>query len=193
MTEIELKNMLANAVKQDNVSLLKEAISNGANVNHSRSTTLKDACFTGKIAIVKYIVGKIKAVTDFSNPSALKYAVGGGYMDVIKYLVSEGFDFKSDDNACFKTACSSEKLEVAEYLLGLGVNIKEIGERCMLNAVYLERINVIKFLHSHGIDLSIAEKGAEPDFLPIVLAYKEQFIIEQALQKSLLKQNSFKV
>lgn len=123
-----------------------------------------------------------------SNP--LESACRGGHLDVIKYLISEGFDVNSRSllTSPFSNAILSGKIEVVKYLVSIGVNIhtRDLYGRleCLISSCVHGNDEMFDYFGSLGQKLT-----SKDDLLPYFLAASGGGNLK--LLKHLLDLNSF--
>lgn len=122
---------------------------------------LLKACSCGDFQLVKALIegGCNRNVYDFWGINCLLYATIDGNLEIIQYLIQNGFDkqYRRNSDGCNAILLASIKghLEVIKYLKSIGcdVNFKTNKNK---NCVYLASENghleTVKYLVSCGID-----------------------------------------
>ena len=103
------------------------------------------------------------AVRDRHGLTALQWAAGGGYLDVVEYLLEEGrggdVDVRSKDGrTALMWSCRNGALQVAERLVGAGANPKAVSKKgvsCLHWAVWGQQPELAGWLLSppHSLEL----------------------------------------
>ena len=92
---------LREACSSGYINIVKYLIQNGSNLQNEKNNPLTYACRDGCLEIVKYLVDKGVNI-HFNNDIALKYAFHNDHSKIVKYLVSKGADIKKCENIHFQ-------------------------------------------------------------------------------------------
>jgi ankyrin repeat protein len=86
-----LDQQLITASMHGDLNLIKELISQGADIHAGNDYALRYASSRGYLEVVKYLIGK-GADIHADDDDALKSASYYGHLEVVKYLISKGAD-----------------------------------------------------------------------------------------------------
>jgi len=64
---------------------------------------------------------------DLEHPRALLYAIGAGYLPIVKYLVKKGVDIHAKDDLAVRYAINKQHLPIVEFLIEKGADINAIN------------------------------------------------------------------
>jgi ankyrin repeat protein len=141
-------------------------LENGAEVNaqnESGKTAMMYAAFSGKVKIIqrlKYGGGSYEKC-DKSGSFVIHYAIDGGNLDCIQWLLVDGVDVNTRDASfgwtpLIRAACINSTKEVAELLIRFGADINAKDKDCK-TALIISVINgnqpFVEALVEHGADL----------------------------------------
>ena len=146
-----LEDKLLNAVKNDELDLVKYLVSQGADVTANDNEAIISAAEGNHLAIVKYLVSKGADVTADDN-EVLLHAVANENLALVKYLVSQGADVTAQNNAAIIDATEYKNLDIVKYLVSQGAT-QDIKDEYLINAIIYEDIQLIKILVSQGVDI----------------------------------------
>jgi ankyrin repeat protein len=130
----------------NNVDIIKLLVANGANPRCDNDICLLNAITSGNIDVVKffYIAGcQI-------NGNALYRASRGGYLAIVKYLVSTGYNFDKKDRSAIRAAAEFGHFETVKYLISIGCNKMS----ALSQSIVSNQIKLVKFLAKDGINWS---------------------------------------
>uniref|UniRef100_A0A7S0GNU7 Uncharacterized protein n=1 Tax=Amorphochlora amoebiformis TaxID=1561963 RepID=A0A7S0GNU7_9EUKA len=140
-----------------------------ASGNKYRMTPLLLACYEGKLAMVEYLVevkANVKAV-DRDGDSCLHYAVQGGNIATVKYLVRKRGILLDAVNRIGRTplyyACRKGNVEITRLLVNskakLEASEKMFGMTPLLLACWKGQLHVVKYL----VDIKANVRAADRD------------------------------
>ena len=92
-------------------------------------------------------------VTAYFN-YAIRQASENGYLEVVKYLVSQGADISADNNCAVKWASENGYLNIVKYLVSQGADIASSDNYAVKSAIMNGHIDVVRYLISQGTDTS---------------------------------------
>jgi ankyrin repeat protein len=108
---------------------------------------LIDSARYGNLGILEYLFQKYPG----SNKElALEWAIRGGYIDVVKYLVLLKVDIHHKDDQAFRWSIRFKHFEIAKYLVEIGANIHADKNYALRTVIFDDNNDMIDFLTSHG-------------------------------------------
>ena len=110
--------LLFHASRRGELSLVKYAVSKGANIHVFDEEALRLAAQFGHLNVVKYIIQQGANIHE-RDDYALIMASHNGYLEIVKYLIENGADIHALDDKALKCAKRYGHEEVVEYLLAL--------------------------------------------------------------------------
>ncbi len=149
---IHNENVLFNASKHGHLQLVKYLVENGANVHTENDEALIYAVQENKLEIVKYLVevGKM----DIHNGYMVYIAASNGYLDILKYLVKKGANFRYEDEAPLIRAAAYGHNEIVEYLLSIGSDVHAKNDQALYNANANKHMDVVATLIANGATMT---------------------------------------
>uniref|UniRef100_A0A671NIW3 Fibronectin type 3 and ankyrin repeat domains protein 1-like n=1 Tax=Sinocyclocheilus anshuiensis TaxID=1608454 RepID=A0A671NIW3_9TELE len=146
-------------------SLVDILVKHGADINKRDSTgkdSLMQACFAGHLNTVKYLrnCGSTWQSGDTDGCTPLHWAVDGGHLPVITYMIQDGCEVDVMDKVSLWTplmcvSAISGNAAVASILLqaGADVNIRDkAGKTPLMVAVLNNHVELVKLLLDSGAD-----------------------------------------
>ena len=116
------------------------------------------ACENGDLEIVEQLYGKIQ----FQNNKALRTASINGHLEVVKYLVEKGEDFR--DHHCMQWSAAYRHFKIVEYLIEKGADCTVNDNHVVQTACCYGDLDFVKYLIGKGADFragdDFATKGA---------------------------------
>ncbi|XP_064382308.1 fibronectin type 3 and ankyrin repeat domains protein 1-like [Halichondria panicea] len=163
--------MIASSQTKNNiVSLLLDMGANVEYCNYGGKTSLMEACYFGNTEGAKLIADSGASWTsrDNSGFSALHYAVDGGNLSTINYILSEGVNV-DDKNECtlsgwtplLRTATFGGKARVAQVLIEAGANVSKCdknGKTPLMLASLNGFKDLVQLLLANGADPAVKTK-----------------------------------
>lgn len=110
---------LIEAVRQGDVSQLREVIFASSNVDEVLNEALKWAGHTGRLEIAQYALGQGADITS-EDYVAFRFACLQGNIEMVRFLVEHGADIHANENSAIITASELGQLEVVDYLIAKG-------------------------------------------------------------------------
>ena len=141
---------MRSAVEGGYLDIVKLMIEKGAD-DFTISNALNNAAREGQINIVKYLFGK---TANSSNSSVMRYAIYGGHLDVVEYLIDKVEYDLNDLNDIMAKAVDNGKLDIVKFLIEKGAN--DFNE-AMIDAARSGHLEIVKLMIEKG-----ANKFNEP-------------------------------
>lgn len=146
--KMDNNSLLLNAAETGELSLVKHALYNGADLHYDDDGALSFASRSGRLNVVKWLVEN-GANIHADNDLPLGWASQSGHLDVVKYLVENGADIHADFEYALTEAAEEGHLNVVKYLVENGAYV-----RAAQNALPRARLNghtdVVQYLLQHG-------------------------------------------
>ena len=131
--------LLANAVKEEEIDLVKYSLNNGAIVNQYNNAPLRQAVVRGNLDIIKFL---IERGADTTN-NIVQYSYNP---ETVKFLMEQGADIHQNNGEALTIASASGNLNVVKYLIENGINVKTEGRYALIMAISKKHLNVVKYL-----------------------------------------------
>jgi len=168
-TLLDLQKQLITAITENNLSTIKNAVTNGANLNVKDSfgsTPLHIAVQSKNLEIVKYLVDQKANVNskDNSGNTSLHTAIRSGSLEIVKYLIDQKANINSKDNSGstpLHTAIWSKNLEIIKYLTEMKARINaqdKNGNTPLHIAASIGNFELVKYLTKMKADVSVTNK-----------------------------------
>ena len=78
-----------------------------------------------------------------------------GYLEIFKYLVSQGADVRAKDDWCIRWACKFGHLEVVKYLVSQGADVRADDNWSIKYAAEKGHSELVKYLFSQGAKVRV--------------------------------------
>ena len=114
-------NPLTEACITGDLEVVKNLVSQGADVEADGNIALGVASSNGNLAVVKYLVSQ---GADVNGNSPLRKASENGHLAVVKYLVTKGANIRFNSDAALRFASLNGHLAVVKYLASEGANVQ---------------------------------------------------------------------
>ena len=119
--------------------------------SRDKNTTIKrdeffEACKYGNATIVESLFDK-----KYIN-RGVRFASANGHLEVVKYLVEMGANFRVEDEEPVRFASFYDHLEVVKYLVEKGADFRARGNWAILSASELGNLEIVKYLTEKGAD-----------------------------------------
>jgi ankyrin repeat protein len=109
-----------------------------------------NACQYGIFKLVKHLHGRVKTGKNYDL--AVRRASVYGHLEVVKYLVEKGADFRYNENDAVRCASMFGHLEVVKYLIEMGADFRACDNQAVRWASENGHLEVIKYLIEKGAD-----------------------------------------
>lgn len=199
-----LGTQLVEAVKNDDLAMVRKLIAEKANPNYTESmprseggsiegwTPLMTAVVNGKTEMVKVLVegGAWVNYLNSSAVNALWLAAGSGHLEIVKFLVSRGAyvnNSNSEEVTPLMLAAMNGHLGVARFLIKSGAHINSThkdGDTALMFALANKHSAVARLLLQSGADVNIRNRHGVS---ALVIAVSEN---NEALVAELLKRGA---
>ena len=108
-----------------------------------------EACKEGNLVLVESLLESIKIRTLHSS---VWMASENGHLEVVKYLVENGADFRVLDNRAVRHASVNGHIEVVKYLVEKGADFRARDNHAVTAASANGHLEVVKYLVEKGAD-----------------------------------------
>ena len=152
-------SLLEYAADEGELSLVKYAIENGADIHYNVDGALSYASRYGHLDIVKWLVENGADVCAEAN-LPVGWASQEGHIDIVKYLVEKGADIHDNEGYSLREAATQGHLSIVKYLVGHGANINTDEEAALKGASREGHLSVVKYLVEHGADIHVTNEYA---------------------------------
>lgn len=111
----------------------------GVNMFAYEGLPLKIACEKGYLNIVEYFFDKFKHINiNYNNGIYLFYAIKGGNLNVVSFLIEKGINIQLQGNKALLYACKFNRIDILKFLVSKGINIEE-NIRYIMEVVILKK------------------------------------------------------
>jgi len=134
--------------REINLELIKELVSEGANVNADDDYPLRCAASNGYLEIVQHLIS-VGANVHSCDDMALRCASSNGHLEIVKFLVSVGANVHAIDDYPLQWAAQNGHLEIVQYLVSVGANVHvdyDYPLRCASNNGHRKIVKYLKSL-----------------------------------------------
>ena len=136
--------LLLDSSEENEISLVKEALNKGADINFQTSLSLYNAAASGNLEIVKYLIENGALDLD----GAMRAASGRGYLNIVKYLVENGANIHSLNELALRLASKYGDLNIVKYLVEKGADIHVFDDHPLQLAKEQKHLDVVEYLKS---------------------------------------------
>jgi ankyrin repeat protein len=150
----DMNELLDLASKTGELSLVKFAAENGANIDGYDGWALQMATRNGHLEIVKYLVEHGADIHKYQG-LALRLASQNGHLAIVKYLMEHGANIYERNDEALRWASEKGHLEVVKYLVEHGANIHACDDIALRYAIHNGYLEVVKYLVDHGADIHV--------------------------------------
>lgn len=180
---ISMNKLLTEAASTGELSLVKFALKNRANLHFLQDAALLYAAGQGHLDIVKYLVEQGSNIPPYSliesaagghfevvkyliekgsKPTgmALTRAILFGHTEIVKYLIENGAEIHSENDYAIRWAAKNGELELVKFLIEKGANIHAENDYALLWAVEGGHFDIVQLLVEHGADIYAYNKKA---------------------------------
>lgn len=150
MIKVDVLDLLVEQVAEENdLELLKRIEKLGGNIHYNNEATLGIFGYNGNMEAVKYLVENCDADIN----AAFVHCAQGGHLDIVRYLVERGADYRIYNDSAFCMSAQDGHLDVVKYLHELGAEIHAQGEYALAFSALRGQMDVVKYLLEHGADI----------------------------------------
>jgi|SRR5579883_130360 len=141
-----MNKLLTSAAKRGELTLVRFALGNGADIHIRSDIALVRASENGNLDVVQYLVQH--GVNVDAKNRALAFASQNGHFDIVKYLVENGANIHAYEDTALRWASSNGHLEVVKYLVQHGANIHAWDDWALRWARKSKHLEVVQYLES---------------------------------------------
>jgi len=181
---------LKSAIIGNHSHVVKYLVENGADVhigflefNYKKHSPLMWACSIGNYDMVKCIIEEVELkegllglaiMINYENNQAIQKACRNHAesLQIVKYLVEKGADFRVEEDLPLCSACSDGNLDIVKYLVELGADIRAKNNTPLCNACEYGYLAIVKYLVAVGAN--IHAQGNKP--LKLALEHEHKHI-----------------
>jgi ankyrin repeat protein len=185
------EDVLVIGAKTGNLELMNYFVSLGMSmdIRRCRHDIILNSSKNGHLHILKHFFKVSDNIPATEHCDSLRLAVKGGYLEVVKYLVSlgayvsntyyglsvaassgyfemvkyfceVGVDVRTDHNKAFLKASTNGHLSIVMYLVSMGSEIRQYEDYALRNASMNGHLDVVMYLVSLGLDIHSCEDQA---------------------------------
>ena len=144
----DIDNLLTEAAKQGELSLVKFALEKGANVHAYADGALRNASEKGHLEVVKYLIengADIHTINDYP----LRQASENGHLETVKYLLQQGANIHAVYDSALYFATLNNHYHVVKYLIEHGADMHAKNDRVIKLAIKYKRFEILNYLKSN--------------------------------------------
>lgn len=134
------------------LDIVKFLIQSGADVYSNNNSSLYAACLSGNFDLVKYLM-MLCGTTPVFDDNLLNYACRNGNIDLINYLIKLKDISSLHNSKGLVYACWNGNLSLVKYLISLDTDISKFGGECLKAACHYWNMNLIIYLRTLGITI----------------------------------------
>ena len=195
---MDLKNVLIEAITNNNIRFIENFVAKGFNVNTKLQddglTPLMLASQNGHKSLCEFLIHKGAKIHDKDEVykwSPIIFACFYGHYEIVKLLLEKGADVNSesvDGKTCFWFVCQNGEKEIAELLISKGARMKirsyEGGTKYspLFMACLHGHMELIELLLSKGLDINEQDEHGWTSFFEVCAQnFKEiaEFLIKK--------------
>ena len=185
---------LNSAIREGNISDVRNAIRRGANVNYNGypQTFLVSAVIAGNIEMVRLLLDNNANpnLTGTSGNFALHEAIVKGNLEITRLLLDRGADVARRSrigSSALRTAIESENLEMVRLLVDRGANI---NDRDRYGAVFLQaagrqNIEILKYFLERGANINATDNNFIEGSTALHLSISNIEIVRYLIEKGI--------
>lgn len=182
---IKYEYALRSASEKGHLEIVKYLIHRGADIHtsdqrySSEPDSVETAIGNNQLEIVKYFVELGENLYTEKREKIIIHCAEWGYLDMVKYLIKNGFDIHTDDEKPLCQAAKRGHLNVVKYIVGLGGDIHAQNDKPLQKACdsrfVKPRVNldIVKFLVCKGGNLKVISKKKLQTQMKYYKKYKE--------------------
>ena len=171
-------SLLECAAGKGELSLVKYAIENGADIHYDVDGALSYASKNGHFDVVKWLVENGADVrAEYDLPVC--WTSQEGHLEIVKYLIDKGADIRGSDGHILTRTATEGHLHVVKYLVEHGANIYTDEEAALKGAAREGHLSVVKYLVERGADIHVTNE------YPLIFAkkYGHTDVVEYLLEQ----------
>lgn len=139
--------LLKKSIKINDITNVKIAIENGANIHYENDDALYYAIINDNVEILKYLIEHGLSFNENDNGYLIKSASSIGSFNAIKYMIEQNVDIHYDNDLAVLLAFNYKNYNIFLYLVNNGANI----DNCKVYAN--NKISEMKqYLRNHKIN-----------------------------------------
>lgn len=141
--------LLISSSQAGELSLIKYAIENGADLHYDNDGALSYASRGGHLDVVKWLTENGADIHTEDN-LPVGWASQGGHLDVVKYLVDKGADIHAEREYALREAAEEGRLPVVKYLVEHGADIHAHNDTALIQASHNGHTDIVRYLLENG-------------------------------------------
>ncbi|OMH80370.1 putative ankyrin repeat protein [Zancudomyces culisetae] len=163
--------VLRTAYKAGNIWWIEHFISKNAKVGTEEFNGINEACESGKIEVLKHLIGFSPPTKKETIYNGIRAAVGHDNFEMVKLLVEKVADLSDSKYNGIREACASNNEEMVKYLFKNGASLGRacntgLSEACLLGNAKIVKILIdshvdLKYTHANGINEACTSNSLE--------------------------------
>ena len=141
---------------------------------HNEAKDLFIACNIGNLPNVQGFI-RLNNISQNIINEALWISCARNYLDITKYLISEGADIHANDDYALYVACFDGNILIVQYLISIGSNVNAYSSQRntrnpFITACAYDKVEVVKYLLTVGANIHMDDDDA------LLLAAKNNYL-----------------
>ncbi|OMH81212.1 putative ankyrin repeat protein L25 [Zancudomyces culisetae] len=145
--------VLRTAFRAGSIKWIDYFISKGARLGTEGYNGVSEACESGEVAVLRYLLKRGAIVDGESQFNGIKIACKLGNLQMVKLLVEKKADLSDPRYNGIKEACESNSLQILKYLLDKKAIVGDLHHSGLDKACLTGNIELVKMLIKHKVDL----------------------------------------
>lgn len=119
----ELNKLLFWAIEYSPIRIVEYLVKRGADIRYNNELPLREAIFTGRLAIIKYLILKGADFNQRVKDNGLVRVIERGILYMVDFLVRNGANVNFHNDEPIQLAIQVNNLDIVKYLMDKGANI----------------------------------------------------------------------
>ena len=130
------------------INIIKYFYYKGLDIHFKDDLVMRTAGYNNQLPTLKYLCEELNSNIKSHNDSILRVGCERGYLDIVKYAISNGSDINSNNYEPIKKSCIYGHLEIVKLLIEAGTNYKINNCEPLCKACSNGHLDIVEFLLS---------------------------------------------